>query len=96
MMCSCVLHAIGGSANANSYQFTGRENDGTSLYYYRARYYSPTAQRGRDCASPNPCQVTRRAKVVSGAGLNRSMFYLGTFTQSQLSTTALSTAAKVW
>lgn len=27
------------------YQFTGRENDGTALYYYRARYYSPTFQR---------------------------------------------------
>jgi RHS repeat-associated protein len=24
---------------------TGRENDGTGLYYYRARYYSPTLQR---------------------------------------------------
>ena len=24
--------------NANPYQFTGRENDGTGLYYYRARY----------------------------------------------------------
>jgi len=35
----------GGSASANPYQFTGRENDGTSLYYYRARYYSPTFQR---------------------------------------------------
>ena len=34
-----------GSANGNSYQFTGRENDGTSLNYYRARYYSPTFQR---------------------------------------------------
>lgn len=30
-----------GSANANSQQYTGRENDGTGLYYYRARYYSP-------------------------------------------------------
>ena len=27
------------------YQFTGRENDGTGLYFYRARYYSPTFQR---------------------------------------------------
>lgn len=27
------------------YEFTGRENDGTGLYYYRARYYSPTYQR---------------------------------------------------
>ena len=31
--------------SANPYQFTGRENDGASLYYYRARYYSPTFQR---------------------------------------------------
>jgi RHS repeat-associated protein len=29
----------------NAAQFTGRENDGTGLYYYRARYYSPNAQR---------------------------------------------------
>src|SRR5262249_44467216 len=30
---------------ANGFQFTGRENDGTGLYYYRARYYSPVLQR---------------------------------------------------
>ncbi len=24
---------------------TGRENDSTGLYFYRARYYSPTLQR---------------------------------------------------
>jgi RHS repeat-associated protein len=35
----------GGASNSNSYQFTGRENDGTGLYFYRARYYSPTFQR---------------------------------------------------
>jgi RHS repeat-associated protein len=35
---------IGGS-KPNPYQFTGRENDGTGLYFYRARYYSPTFQR---------------------------------------------------
>jgi len=29
----------------NSPRFTGRENDGTGLYYYRARYYNPTLQR---------------------------------------------------
>jgi RHS repeat-associated protein len=34
-----------GASNGNSYQFTGRENDDTGLYYYRARYYSPTLQR---------------------------------------------------
>lgn len=27
------------------YQFTGRENDATGLYYNRARYYSPSFQR---------------------------------------------------
>jgi RHS repeat-associated protein len=28
-----------------SWQYTGRENDGTGLYYYRARYYSPKLGR---------------------------------------------------
>lgn len=37
--------AATGSANASPYQYTGRENDGTGLYYYRARYYSPIYQR---------------------------------------------------
>jgi len=32
----------GSPSDSNPYQFTGRENDGTGLYYYRARYYSPT------------------------------------------------------
>jgi RHS repeat-associated protein len=36
---------VGGSANGNSFQLTGRENDGTGLYFYRARYYSPSFQR---------------------------------------------------
>ena len=34
--------AATGAANTNAYQFTGRENDGTGLYYYRARFYNPT------------------------------------------------------
>jgi RHS repeat-associated protein len=34
-----------GSANDNSYQYTGRESDGTGLYYYRARYYDPIVKR---------------------------------------------------
>ncbi len=34
-----------GAASKNSYQYTGRENDGVGLYYYRARYYSPSLQR---------------------------------------------------
>jgi RHS repeat-associated protein len=38
------ISATGGS-NSSSYQYTGRENDGTDLYYYRARYYHPVFQR---------------------------------------------------
>jgi RHS repeat-associated protein len=34
-----------GSPSTNRFQFTSRENDGTGLYYYRARYYSPTLRR---------------------------------------------------
>ena len=30
-----------GEVNGSGSQYTGRENDGTGLYYYRARYYSP-------------------------------------------------------
>lgn len=36
---------VSGQTSANPYQFTGRENDGTGLYYYRFRYYHPTLQR---------------------------------------------------
>jgi RHS repeat-associated protein len=34
-----------GAISSNPFQYTGRENDGTGLYYYRARYYSPRTQR---------------------------------------------------
>jgi len=34
-----------GLASASSYKYTGREDDGTGLYYYRARYYHPRLQR---------------------------------------------------
>jgi RHS repeat-associated protein len=36
---------LAGAADVNSQQYTGRENDGTGVYYYRNRYYSP--QTGR-------------------------------------------------
>jgi RHS repeat-associated protein len=36
---------VSGANNGNVYEFTGRENDGTGLYYYRARYYQPADQR---------------------------------------------------
>jgi len=31
--------------SSSPFSFTGRENDGTGLYYYRNRYYSPVLQR---------------------------------------------------
>lgn len=36
--------AVTGSSR-NPYQFTGRENDGTGLYFYRARYYDASHER---------------------------------------------------
>jgi RHS repeat-associated protein len=34
-----------GTPSANPFRFTGREDDGTGLYYYRARYYDPVRSR---------------------------------------------------
>lgn len=34
-----------GTADANPVQYTGRENDQTGLYFYRARYYDPQLKR---------------------------------------------------
>jgi RHS repeat-associated protein len=34
-----------GAASQNTLQFTGREQDGTGLYYFRARYYDPRLGR---------------------------------------------------
>jgi RHS repeat-associated protein len=34
-----------GTSTGNSQQYTGRENDGTGIYYYRARYYNPSTAR---------------------------------------------------
>ena len=34
-----------GEASANDSQYTGRENDGTGLYFYRARYYDAQLKR---------------------------------------------------
>jgi RHS repeat-associated protein len=36
---------VTGAPSTNSYQYTGRENDGTGPYYYRARYYDPSVGR---------------------------------------------------
>jgi RHS repeat-associated protein len=37
--------ATTGLTSSNTFEYTGRENDGTGLYYNRARYYNPTWER---------------------------------------------------
>jgi RHS repeat-associated protein len=53
----------GGSANPN--QYTGRENDGTGLYYYRARYYNPRIGR---FISEDPLGLNGGTKLYAYAG----------------------------
>jgi RHS repeat-associated protein len=72
-----------GAASSNPSQYTGRENDGTGLYYYRARYYSPKLQRfisedpihfaGGDTnlyayVSNSPCNATDPRGTIGFAG----------------------------
>ena len=44
-----------GAASQNTLQYTGRENDGTGLYFLRSRYYSPALSRflSRDSVALN-------------------------------------------
>jgi RHS repeat-associated protein len=37
--------SVMGAISSNPFQYTGRETDGTGLYYYRARYYHPVLRR---------------------------------------------------
>ena len=40
-----AIENVAGPASINAYQYTGRENDATGAYFYRARYYRPGAMR---------------------------------------------------
>src|SRR5216684_223684 len=64
---------VGGSANGNSYQFTGRENDGTGLYFYRARYYSQTFQR---FVSQDPIDFAGGGANLYGYSSNAPLVYV--------------------
>jgi len=44
-----------GPTSGNESKYTGREDDGTGLYYYRTRYYSPALQRFID---EDPAELT--------------------------------------
>jgi RHS repeat-associated protein len=37
--------SVSGAASSNPFRFTGREDDGSGLYYYRARYYDHRTMR---------------------------------------------------
>jgi RHS repeat-associated protein len=56
-----------GATSANSFQFTGRENDGTGLYFYRARFYSPAVQR---FVSEDPIEFLGGLNLYEYAGSN--------------------------
>jgi RHS repeat-associated protein len=65
--------SAGGAASANSYQYTGRENDGTGMYYYRGRYYNPTLQR---FISEDPLQLGGGQPNFYAYVLNDPLLYI--------------------
>jgi RHS repeat-associated protein len=52
---------VSGQSNGNQFQYTGRENDGNGLYYYRARYYSSLFER---FISEDPRKATWAQKAL--------------------------------
>ncbi|MFQ6029467.1 MAG: RHS repeat domain-containing protein [Dehalococcoidia bacterium] len=54
-----------GTLSANAFQFTGRENDLTRFYYYRARYYDPVLGR---FLSEDPLKQLRIGNLYAYAG----------------------------
>ncbi len=63
-------------SSANPYQFTGRENDATGLYFYRARYYSPTFQR---FVSQDPIGFAGGGPNLYGYVLNNPISFIDPF-----------------
>jgi RHS repeat-associated protein len=60
-----------GALSGNATQYAGRENDGTGLYYYRARYYSPALQR---FISEDPLGLAGGMNLYAYAGNNPVSF----------------------
>jgi RHS repeat-associated protein len=50
-----------GEESGNSTRYTGRENDGTGMYYYRARYYEPLTNR---FSSEDPFKTTGNSQYA--------------------------------
>lgn len=64
-------NSTGSGSSTNSYQYTGRENDGTGLYFYRARYYNPALQR---FISEDPAGLAGGINSYSYAGSSPANF----------------------
>ncbi|GIJ10586.1 RHS repeat-associated core domain-containing protein [Micromonospora sp. NPDC049891] len=60
--------SVTGDDGGNPYRYTGREDDGTGLYYYRSRYYSPVLQR---FISEDPIGITSGESNPYTYALNR-------------------------
>lgn len=72
-----------GESSPNPFQFTGRENDGTGLYYYRGRFHSPLAHRFisqdplRRDPNPYPYADNNPVLLLDPYGLNPMATALG-------------------
>lgn len=60
-----------GPDGGNALQYTGRENDGTGLYYYRARYYDPVLKQ---FVSEDPIGMTGGPNLRQYVGANPISF----------------------
>ncbi|UEP39789.1 DUF6531 domain-containing protein (plasmid) [Burkholderia ambifaria] len=60
-----------GEISSNSAQYTGRENDGTGLFYYRMRYYQPVLGR---FVSEDPIGLNGGANLYAYVGGNPSSY----------------------
>jgi len=67
---------VSGEVSDNPFQFAGRENDGTGLYYYRARYYNPVLQR---FISEDPIEVQHANSNLYGYVTNNPLLYIDPF-----------------
>ena len=62
---------VTGTSSSNPSQYTGRDNDQTGLYYYRARYYSPSLHR---FICEDPIGIAGGINLYSYAGNNPVSF----------------------
>jgi len=60
--------AVNRSPSSNAFQFTGREHDGTGLYYNRARYYHPILHRFVSDDPLDLCETILNLQGNPGAG----------------------------